>query len=277
MPILWLVIIVLGIVEGLTEFIPVSSTGHLIVADALLNFQQLIGSKERDELFLVVIQLGAILAIGTIYREKLVGAATRSFTHNGPERRLLISLIIGFVPVAVAGLLFHHKIEQYLFSPFTVACALIVGGILILIIERLPHKVTARRTEQMTYAQAAAVGFAQILSLFPGTSRSAATIMGGLCVGIERPTATEFSFLLSFPVMMAASGFDLFKHRHVLDKSMLCALGLGFIVSFIVALVVVKWLIRYVQRHDFTYFAVYRIVFGLILIGLVYTNHMPAK
>lgn len=273
---LWIATVLLGIVEGLTEFIPVSSTGHLIVADALLHFKETLGT-EKAALFEVVIQLGAILAIGLIYRDKLIGSATRSFTHHGPERRLLVSLIIGFVPVAVAGLLFHKKIEQSLFSPFTVACALIVGGVLILIIERLPHRVTSRRTEEMTYAQAAAVGLAQMLSLIPGTSRSAATIMGGLCAGLERPTATEFSFLLSFPVMVAASGFDLLKHRDVLDKGMIGLLLVGFVVSFIVALAVVRWLIRYVQRHDFTWFAAYRIVFGMALLALVLTHHMPAK
>lgn len=277
MPIFWFVVVILGIVEGLTEFIPVSSTGHLIVADAFLHFRELIGSKERAELFEVVIQLGAILAIGLIYRQKLTGAATRSLTHNGPERRLLISLIIGFIPVAVAGLLFHKVIARVLFSPFTVACALIAGGILILVIERLPLRVTARKTEEMSYAQAAAVGLAQMLSLVPGTSRSAATIMGGLCAGIDRPAATEFSFLLSFPVMLAASGFDLYKHRSVLDRGMTLSLLVGFAVSFIVAAAVVRWLIRYVQRHNFTYFAVYRIVFGLALLGMVLTHHLPAE
>lgn len=275
MPIFWIVVVVLGIVEGLTEFIPVSSTGHLIVADALLNFKGMLGT-EKAELFEVVIQLGAILAIGLIYREKLTGAATRSLTHNGPERRLLISLVIGFIPVAVIGFLFHKKITLYLFSPLTVAYALIVGGVLILLIERLPLRVTARKTEEMSYAQAAAVGLAQMFSLVPGTSRSAATIMGGLCAGIDRPAATEFSFLLSFPVMIAASGFDLFKHRTVLDRSMALTLLVGFVVSFLVAAAVVRWLIRYVQRHNFTYFAVYRIVFGLTLLAMVLTHRLPA-
>lgn len=276
MPIFWFVVVILGLVEGLTEFIPVSSTGHLIVADALLNFKGMLGT-EKAELFEVVIQLGAILAIGMIYREKLTGAATRSLTHNGPERRLLISLAIAFIPVAVAGLMFHKKIELYLFSPFTVACALIVGGVLILLIERLPLRVTARKTEEMSYAQAAAVGLAQILSLIPGTSRSAATIMGGLCAGIDRPAATEFSFLLSFPVMVAACGFDLLKHRKVLDGSMTLTLLVGFVVSFIVAAAVVRWLIRYVQRHNFTYFAVYRIAFGLALLAMVLSHRLPAR
>lgn len=277
MSIFWIVVVVLGMVEGLTEFIPVSSTGHLIVADALLNFQSLIGSRERAELFEIVIQLGAILAIGMIYRQKLTGAATRSLTHNGPERRLLISLTIGFIPVAAAGFLFHKAIERVLFSPFSVACALIVGGILILVIERVPRRVTARKTEEMSYAQAAAVGLAQMLSLIPGTSRSAATIMGGLCAGIDRPAATEFSFLLSFPVMLAASVFALLKHRGVLDRGMTLTLLIGFVVSFVVAAAVVRWLIRYVQRHDFTWFAVYRIGFGLALLGLVLTHRLPVR
>jgi undecaprenyl-diphosphatase len=274
--IFWIVVAVLGIVEGLTEFIPVSSTGHLIVADALLNFKNMIG-EDKAALFEIVIQLGAILAIGLIYREKLIGATTRSLTKDGPDRRLLIGLILGFIPIAVAGLVFGKKIKHFLFSPLTVAVALIVGGIVILVIERLPLRARSRGTEQITFGQALAVGLTQMLALIPGTSRSAATIMGGLCAGMDRPTATEFSFLLSFPVMLAASGYDLFKSRHLLDGSMVMTLVVGFVVSFLVAAAVVKWLIRYVQRHKFTPFAVYRIVFGGALLALVLTHHIPAS
>ena len=274
---IWIVVILLGIVEGLTEFIPVSSTGHLIVADAFLHFKELLANEEKAKLFEVFIQLGAILAIGLIYQRKLIGAATRSITHDGPDRRLLIMLLIGFVPVAIIGFLLHKKIEQYLFSPQTVAYALIVGGLLILVIERLPLRARSRSTEEMTYGQALAVGLAQILALFPGTSRSAATIMGGLCAGIDRPAATEFSFLLSFPVMLVASAFVLIKDRKILDQGMAAILALGFVVSFVVALIVVKWLIRYVQRHNFTLFAVYRILFGGALLALVLTHHLPAN
>ena len=276
----WIVVIILGIVEGLTEFIPVSSTGHLIVADQLLHFREMLGAngKEKAELFEIFIQLGAILAIGIVYQRKLIGAATRSFTENGPDRRLALMLILAFIPVAIIGKASNKWVEAHLFSSKTVAGALIVGGLLILLIERLPLRPRTDSTERMTLGQAFAVGCAQVLSLFPGTSRSAATIMGGLFAGIERPTATEFSFLLSFPTMMAATIFKLWQSRHVLhDADIRGALAVGFVVSFVVALAVVKWLIRYVQTHNFTVFAVYRILFGGLILYLVYGNYLSGS
>ncbi len=273
----WIVVIILGIVEGLTEFIPVSSTGHLIVADQLLHFREMFGTggTEKAELFEIFIQLGAILAIGLIYQKKLLGAATRSFTENGPDRKLAIMLVVAFLPVAIIGKLGNTWIKAHLFSSKTVAGALIVGGLIILLIERLPLRFRANSTESMTLGQAFSVGCAQVFSLFPGTSRSAATIMGGLLAGIERPTATEFSFLLSFPTMLAATIYSLWKSRHVLhEPDVRGALALGFVVSFVVALVVVKWLIRYVQTHNFTLFAVYRILFGGAILWLVFNGKL---
>ena len=273
----WIVVIILGIVEGLTEFIPVSSTGHLIVADNLLHFQDYLGAngKEKAELFEIFIQLGAILAIGLVYRQKLIGAATRSFTENGPDRKLAIMLALAFLPVAIIGKLSNKYIEAHLFSPKTVAGALIVGGLLILLIERLPLRPRTETTEGMTLGQAFGVGCAQVLSLFPGTSRSAATIMGGLIAGIRRPAATEFSFLLSFPTMMAATIYKLWQSRHVLhEPDIRGALAVGFVVAFVVALAVVKWLIRYVQTHDFTLFAVYRLLFGAVILYLVFSGKL---
>jgi undecaprenyl-diphosphatase len=274
----WLVVIILGIVEGLTEFIPVSSTGHLIVADQLLHFREMLGPNgtEKAELFEIFIQLGAVLAIGLIYREKLFGAATRSFTHNGPDRKLAIMLVLAFLPVGVIGLLTNKYIKAHLFSSKTVAGALIVGGLLILLIERLPLRPRTESTEAMSFGQAFGVGCAQVFSLFPGTSRSAATIMGGLLAGVRRPAATEFSFLLSFPTMMLATLYSLWKSRHTLDSSMTLTLAVGFAVSFIVAMAVVKWLIRYVQTHDFTMFAAYRILFGGLILYLIASGHMNA-
>lgn len=267
---LWLVVVILGIIEGLTEFLPISSTGHLIVADTFLGFKELLGTngKEQADLFEVFIQLGAILAVGVVYREKLTGALTRSLTQAGEDRRLLLHLIVAFIPVAVVGFLFHKKIQALLFNPTTVAYSFIIGGILILIIERLPLAVRAESTGAMTLGQSFAVGCAQLLSLIPGMSRSACTIMGGMCSGMNRQTATEFSFLLSFPIMLAASGFSMMKKIKLLDASFLGYLALGFVVSFVVALVVIRWLIRYVQTHDFSPFAGYRILFGLLILLL---------
>jgi undecaprenyl-diphosphatase len=272
----WIIILILGIVEGLTEFIPVSSTGHLIVVDQFLRFNEWLGAggEEKRQLFDIVIQLGAILAVGWIYREKLTGAVTNGLRQEGPDRRLLLMLIVAFLPAGVFGLLFNKFIKAHLFSSWTVALALIVGGFLILVIERLPLRPQTDATEKMTLGQAFAVGCAQVLALFPGTSRSAATIMGGLCFGITRPAATEFSCLLSFPTMMAATFYSLWKSRHALDSSFVLALSVGFLIAFIVAFAVVKWLIRYVQSHDFTLFAIYRILFGAFILYLVYTGKM---
>lgn len=273
----WIVVVILGVVEGLTEFIPVSSTGHLIVADQLLHFRELLGQNgtEKAELFEIFIQLGAILAIGLVYRQKLLGAATRSFTENGPDRKLAVLLLVAFLPVAVVGKLGNTWIKAHLFSSKTVAWALIVGGVLILLIEQVAKRVRTRSTDTMTLGQSLAVGCAQVCSLFPGTSRSAATIMGGLLSGLDRPTATEFSFLLSFPTMLAATAYSLWKARHVLhEPDVRGALAVGFVVSFVVALVVVKWLIRYVQTHRFTVFAVYRILFGGAILWLVFNSYL---
>lgn len=276
MAVFWIIVVVLGIVEGLTEFLPISSTGHLIVADQLLGFVSQPGmTKERAELFEVFIQLGAILAIGLIYHEKLLGAATRGLTQSrGPDRRLLVMLIVAFLPAGFVGLLTNKFIEAHLFSSRTVAWALIVGGLLILLIERLPLRTRTRTTEEMTLGQAFAVGCAQVLSLFPGTSRSAATIMGGLGAGLARPVATEFSFLLSFPTMLAATLYKLWKSRHTLDAGMGLTLLVGFVVSFVVAFAVVRWFIRYVQTHDFTVFAVYRILFGALILYLLFSGQL---
>jgi undecaprenyl-diphosphatase len=269
---LLVVVIILGLIEGLTEFIPVSSTGHLILGNALFGFEQMLGQHEKAALFDVFIQLGAILAVGFIYRDKLIGVGTRSLVENGPDRRLLISMIIGFVPAAGVGFLAHDFIEEHLFTSVNVAWAFIVGGIIILVIERLPIARTTCDTSQITVRQALAVGVAQVLSLFPGTSRSGATIMGGLCAGLDRRTATEFSFLLSFPIMVAASAFVLVKHIGLIDWEMAYALVAGFLVSFVSAWLVVKWLIRFVQRHSFVAFAWYRIAFGILILAWAFAH-----
>lgn len=279
MPLFWIIVIVLGIVEGLTEFLPVSSTGHLIVVDQFLRFNEMLGAggEEKRQLFDIFIQLGAILAVALIYREKLTGAFTRGLTQPaGPDRRLLLMLVVAFLPAGVCGLLLSHFIKAHLLFSRPVAYALIIGGVAILLIERLPLRPRTRTTEEMTLGQAFAVGCAQVFALFPGTSRSAATIMGGLGAGISRPAATEFSFLLSFPTMMAATFYSLWKSRHALDAGFALTLAVGFVIAFVVAFAVVKWFIRYVQTHDFTLFAVYRIGFGALILYLVASGRLPA-
>lgn len=265
---IWLLSIILGIVEGLTEFIPVSSTGHLIIADNFLQFKQALGSPEKAELFEVVIQLGAILAIGFIYRRDLWSAIGATNTTSAPGR-LRTNLLVAFLPAAIVGFLLHKTITTYLFSPLTVSISLIIGGIIIIYVESF-ISVHRQKTEikTMTIKDALIVGFSQMLSLIPGVSRSGATIIGGMSGGMTREAATEFSFLLSFPIMIAASLYELYKNRDVLSSDMYSTLGIGFLVSFITALIVVRWLISYVRRHNFVGFGIYRIIFGSLVLIL---------
>jgi undecaprenyl-diphosphatase len=262
---LWVISIVLGLVEGLTEFIPVSSTGHLILTDHYLNFHSIVGA-EQAELFEVVIQLGAILAVGFLFRTRLVKALTSVHIASGPGL-LRTHLAVAFLPAAIIGFLFHNQIKTYFFSPTSVAISLIIGGILIIVIEKMIAKRTHSRTiGSMTMRDALIVGFSQVLSLIPGVSRSGATIMGGYAGGMSREAATEFSFLLSFPIMVAASGYELIKYHDLITSEMLATLGIGFLTAFISALVVVRWLIKFVRSHSFVGFGVYRIIFGVIVL-----------
>lgn len=265
---LWLLSTIMGVVEGLTEFIPVSSTGHLIIADHFLKFKEAIGDPDKAELFEVVIQLGAILAIGFLYRAKLWNALNAKNATSGPGR-LRTHLVVGFIPVAIVGFLLHSVIKTYLWSPMTVALSLIIGGLIILYVESF-ISVHRQKTDMksMSTKDALVVGLAQLLSLIPGVSRSGATIIGGMMGGLTREAATEFSFLLSFPVMIAASGYELYKYRALLSSDMYATLGIGFVVSFIVALAVVRWLIGYVRKHDFIMFGVWRVAFGIIVLVL---------
>ena len=273
-PSLSIIAIILGIVEGLTEFIPVSSTGHLIVFDRILQFRELLANADRAELFEVVIQLGAILAIGVLYRKRLMSSLVAT-SIDSPAGRLRTNLIIAFLPAAIVGFLFHKLITAYLFSPLTVGLTLLIGGIIIILIEKKTDESKRMITlETMTPIDALIVGLAQVFSLIPGTSRSAATIMGGMLRGIKRPAATEFSFILAFPVMVAASGYEMVKYRHLLTHDMLGIISIGFITSFVVALVVVAWFIRYIQRHEFTGFGVYRIIFGALVLVLYAVNYL---
>ena len=251
---------VLGLVEGITEFLPVSSTGHLIVVGDWLGFQ-----GERAKTFEIFIQLGAILAIVWIYRKRLA-ELLRSASRDSDSRRLLGNLAIAFVPAALVGFLFHRAIKQYLFTPVVVAGALLAGGLIILLIEWLQPAQKVSETAEVSPRQALGIGLAQVLSLVPGVSRSGATIMGGYALGLSRVAATEFSFLLSVPVMVAATGYDLLKSREALTAGDVPLFGVGFIVAFLSAVVVVKVFLRYVAGHSFTAFAWYRIVFGVFLL-----------
>jgi undecaprenyl-diphosphatase len=277
MPSLWLLSLILGIVEGLTEFIPVSSSGHLIVVSDFLNFAKHLGSPEKVELFVVVIQLGAILAVGYYFREKL-WKTLFSKSLNSSGGRLRTNLLIAFVPAVAFGLMFHSFITKHLFSTFTVAISLIIGGIAIVWIEKKSDKDKhIVPLEDMSVREALYVGLAQVVSLIPGVSRSGATIIGGMLSGMTRPAATEFSFLLSFPIMMAASGYEILKYRELFDSGMIGALAVGFIVAFFSALAVVAWLIRFVQKHTFVGFGIYRIIFGAFLLILSFLGVVHAS
>jgi undecaprenyl-diphosphatase len=253
----------LGVVEGVTEFIPVSSTGHLIVVGHWLG-----ETGERAKTFEIFIQLGAILAIVWLYRARLTTALIEAW-RGGPGRRLLANLIVGFIPVAVVGLFTHHWIKERLFNPVVVACALVAGGVIILMIERWPPRTKVGDVSEVKTPLALGIGVAQILSLIPGTSRSGATIMGGYALGLSRLAATEFSFFLSIPVMFAATLFDLRSSWQTLAAADVPVFAVGFLAAFVSALVVVKLFVGFVSRNSFTVFAWYRIVFGILLLVIL--------
>lgn len=246
---------VLGVVEGLTEFLPISSTGHLIIVADLINF-----TGDNAKVFEVAIQLGAILGVAWDCRARLMRIMTG--LHKPVEQRFVLNLFIAFLPAALLGLLLHREIKHYLFNPVTVAWALIVGGILILVIERLPMRTRIQDLDAITPGAALKIGIAQTFALFPGVSRAGATIMGGLVAGLGRTTATEFSFFLAMPIMVAATAFELYGNLDKMQTNDLWAFAVGFVMSFVTAVVVVKLFLRYVSNHDFTVFAWYRIAFG---------------
>jgi len=251
------------VVEGLTEFLPVSSTGHLIVVGHLLDFK-----GPTAVTFEIVIQLGAILGVLFYLRRKLL-LLLKGALGGGPQLFLFVGIGLAFLPAALVGLWLHPYIEAYLFNPKTVALALMGGGIAILLVERYHSPFKFSELDQVGPATALWVGIVQVLSLFPGVSRSGATIMGGLLVGMRRDVATEFSFFLSIPTMLIATTYDFYKNRHLLVTDDLLALGLGLGTSFLTALVVVATFLRFVKTHTFKPFAYYRIVFGLLVLMLL--------
>lgn len=253
--------VILGIVEGLTEFLPVSSTGHLIVAGRLLGFD-----NEFGKTFDIAIQLGAILSVVIYFREKLLSIIKKSF-DDVLYRNFGLSVLLAFMPAAVIGLLTHKWIKAHFFNPATVGVALILGGIAILIVEGRKNLGNQEgKVEAISFRQAFLIGCAQCLSLIPGVSRSAATILGGLVFGLNRPAAVEFSFFLAIPTMFAATGYSILKDFGTLSSHEWKVLAVGFIVSIIVALLVIAWFMAFIKKYTFISFAWYRIFFGAFVI-----------
>lgn len=269
---------ILGIVEGLTEFLPISSTGHLIIASDILNFD---GPEVNT--FSIAIQAGAIFAVCWFYRMRLWSIA-KNFLKPGPDRRLTINLIVAFLPAAILGVIFADMIEALLFNAISVAVALIVGGFIIFWIEKIHAKrdyaPRVPKMDDMTVKDAFLVGCMQCIAMIPGTSRSGATIIGGLVLGLSRKAATEFSFFLAIPTIFGATVYSLAKiflrvsteHSFVWTTNMTIGFIVGFVVSFVSALAVVKWLLRYVSSNNFNAFGWYRIIFGFIILGTYYTG-----
>ena len=258
--------VILGIVEGLTEFLPISSTGHLIILGDLLGY-----NDEASKVFKIVIQLAAILAVCWDYRVRLTKMVT-GLPGDAPSQRFAAMLFIGFLPAAVLGLMFHSTIKALLFNPITVATALIVGGFIILYVEKRAYHPRVNSVDEMRWPDALKVGFAQALAMIPGTSRSGATIMGGLIFGLSRKTAAEFSFFLAIPTMFAATAYDLYKNWGLLRADDLPVFTVGFVASFVAAMWAVKSFIRFISNHTFVVFAWYRIVFGLVVLGTAYSG-----
>ncbi len=258
---------IMGVVEGLTEFLPVSSTGHLILTQSLLGLPD----SDVMKAFEVAIQPGAIIAIFIVYWQ-LISRTLGTLTTSAVSRRLIINIIVGFLPAAVIGLVIHKAITKYLFNGPVVAGAFIVGALIILWVERRggDRKARINHIDEMTTMDALKVGFCQCFGMIPGTSRSGSTIIGGLLVGLSRPVATEFSFFLAIPTLIGASVLEIFKVRHELADNWheyLPMFAVGFIVSFLAAWVCVRWLLRYVSTHTFIPFAWYRIAFGIVVLA----------
>ena len=256
--------LIMGIVEGLTEFLPISSTGHLIIVGNALSFPEDIAAT-----FEIFIQLGAILAVAVFFARDLIDLLRRA-VHDRAAQRLLAGVVIAFVPAAAVGVLLIKYITQYLFSPFTVGIAMVLGALIILWVERAQkgHTPPVTEVEQVDYKQSLGIGIAQIASLFPGMSRSASTIVGGLLMGLDRPTAVRFSFYLSIPTMFTATLYDLVRNLDKVQGQYIPAFGVGLITAFFVALIVIRWFLHYVARHNLVPFAWYRLVVGAFMIVL---------
>lgn len=257
---------ILGFVEGLTEFLPISSTGHLIIVGSLLDY-----TDEQSKVFKIVIQLAAILAVCWDYRARIQRVAT-GLKSDPVQQKFVGHLLVAFLPAAVLGVMFHSTIKTYLFNPITVAGALIVGGLVILYIEKRAYHPRLQSVDEMDWKVALKVGFAQAIAMFPGVSRAGATIMGGLVFGLSRRAATEFSFFLAIPTMLAATVYDLYKNWALLDMGDLPMFAVGFVASFLSAMIAVKAFLGFVSNHTFVGFAWYRIVFGVVVLLSAYNG-----
>lgn len=265
-PVLALKALIMGIVEGLTEFLPISSTGHLIIAGSLLDF-----NDGKGKVFELVIQTGAMLAVVWEFRARFLGVL-RGIAAEPSAQRFVFNLIAAFMPAAVIGLALGGLIKGYLFHAVPVAVALIVGGFVILWAESRSREVRIDEVDAMTWRDALKVGFAQALALFPGVSRAGATIIGGMLFGLSRRAATEFSFFLAVPTLVAAGAYDLYKNRALLSADDVGLFGIGMVSAFFSAFICIRWLMRYVATHDFRIFAWYRIGFGLLILVTAWTG-----
>jgi undecaprenyl-diphosphatase len=262
--------VILGLVEGLTEFLPISSTGHLILVGSFLGW-----NDDKAKVFDVAIQTGAMAAVIWYYRAR-IGRVVAGLGSDRTSQRFALNVLVAFLPAAVLGVLFGKYIKQVLFEPVPVALAFIVGGFVILWVEAR-QKRSGRRprvddVDALTLGDAVKLGLAQAFALIPGTSRSGATIIGGMLFGLSRRAATEFSFFLAIPTLIGAGVYQTWKYRHLLSAADIPLFAVGLLVSFFSALACVHWLIRYVSRHDFVPFAWYRIVFGLLVLATAWTG-----
>ena len=258
---------VMGVVEGLTDFLPISSTGHLILAGALLGFDD-----DKAKVFDIAIQTGAIFAVILVYWEK-IRSTLKALRYQVEAQRFVLNVFIGFLPAVFVGLLFGKLIKAHLFTPWVVASTFIVGGFIILWAERRPpSSVRIRAVEDMRGRDALMVGLVQCLAMVPGTSRSGATIIGGMLLGLSRKAATDFSFFLAIPTLIGAGVYSLYKERALLSMEDIPLFATGLVVSFISAWICVRWLLKYIASHSFEIFAWYRIAFGLVVLGTAWTG-----
>jgi len=263
----------MGVVEGLTEFLPISSTGHLILAGALLGF-----NDDKAKVFDIAIQTGAIGAVILVYWQK-IRTTVRAFPTDSQARQFALNVLIAFVPAVLLGLLFGKAIKAHLFTPLVVASTFIVGGLVILWAERrqaqLPGAVRIQEVDEMSWKDALKVGLVQCLAMVPGTSRSGATIIGGMLMGLSRKAATDFSFYLAIPTLIGAGAYSLFKERALLSWADVPMFGVGLLASFVSAWLCVRWLLRFIATHSFTGFAWYRIVFGVVVLATAWSGWIP--
>ena len=261
---------VMGVVEGLTEFLPISSTGHLILAGSLLGFEGGTLTPEKVKAFEISIQTGAILAIVLVYWQRLTGVV-KALGRDRDARRFVVNVLVGFLPAVVIGLSFGKKVQAALFNPMVVASTFILGGFVILWAERRKHVVVrVAEVDDLSITDALKIGLVQCLAFVPGTSRSGSTIIGGMLFGLSRKAATEYTFFLAIPTLIGAGAYSLLKVRHSLVAADAPLFAVGFLFSFIAAWLCVRWLLRYVSSHSFVAFAWYRIAFGIVVLATAY-------